>query len=48
MKTCSFCGKPSKRYATSARDPWAMDYHCFRLFCRISHWISLRVRNFNR
>ena len=48
MKTCSFCGKPTPRYATTARDPWAVNYHCFRLWCRMVRAVKIWGKNVTR
>lgn len=45
MQTCSFCGKPATRYATSAKDARSVNTHCRRHWCRFTHWIAVWWRN---
>jgi hypothetical protein len=48
MKTCSFCGKPAKRYASSARDTRVINIHCRRWWCRFTHAVNVWWRNVSR
>jgi len=48
MKTCSFCGKPAKRYASSPRNMHVIDIHCRRRWCRFTHAVKVWWRNFTR